>query len=327
MGRVYKIGVGESKQTKILKNAIFLYEVEHCPKMRRFTKLIQSPMAKNCNQVAMCSNSTRHFEEADHSALYAKVRPEPPESLIQSVLKFHHGTGNLNLATDLGCGSGQFTKLLAPHFSKVVASDVSKAMLEEGKKRNLGDHVTWLEGAAEEVVGVAKDEVDFISICQALHWTSPEPLFVQVGRCLRQGGCFAVVGYDFSRPHPDHPQASDLTAAMFSLYKATGAHWSARRRLVDERYSSIPAPAWARRSEKSEHMVVSESSLGAWADYIRSWSGFQHMSRQAGEEAAEELISTFLDTCRKSLDSPASSEPYKIPLQLATQYWVTVYQK
>ena len=27
-------------------------------------------------------------------------------------------------------------------------------------------------------------------------------------------------------------QASDLTAAMFSLYKATGAHWSARRRLV-----------------------------------------------------------------------------------------------
>jgi len=136
-----------------------------------------------------------------------------------------------------------------------------------------------------------------------------------------------VVGYDFSRPHPDHPQASDLTAAMFSLYKATGAHWSARRRLVDERYSSIPAPSWAQRSEKSEHMVVTESSLGAWADYIRSWSGFQHMSRQAGEEAAEELISTFFDTCRKSLDSPASSEPYKIPLQLATQYWVTVYQK
>merc|ERR1712223_1399574 len=187
MGRVYKIGVGESKQTKILKNAIFHYKVEHCPKMRRITKLIQSPMVKNCNQVAMCSNSTRHFEEADHSALYAKVRPEPPESLIQSVLKFHDNTGNLNLATDLGCGSGQFTKLLAPHFSKVVASDVSKAMLEEGKKRNLGDHVTWLEGAAEEVVGVAEDEVDFISICQALHWTSPEPLFVQVGRCLRQG--------------------------------------------------------------------------------------------------------------------------------------------
>ena len=62
----------------------------------------------------------------------------------------------------------------------MVASDVSKAMLEEvtiptnltisnltlspqkqhhhnhslllqGKKRNLGDHVTWIEGAAEEV--------------------------------------------------------------------------------------------------------------------------------------------------------------------------------
>ena len=32
--------------------------------------------------------------------------------------------------------------------------------------------------------------------------------------------------------NPPHTQASDLTAAMFSVYKATGAHWSERRRLV-----------------------------------------------------------------------------------------------
>ena len=29
-----------------------------------------------------------------------------------------------------------------------------------------------------------------------------------------------------------HLQANELTAAMFSVYKATGAHWSKRRRLV-----------------------------------------------------------------------------------------------
>jgi len=284
-------------------------------------------MANNCSPVAQCSNSTRHFEATEHSALYAKVRPEPPASLVQSILKFHGNSTTLKLAADLGCGSGQFTQLLAPHCSRVVASDVSKAMLEEGKKRNMGGHVVWLEGPAEEVVGVNEGEADLVSICQALHWTSPDSLFAQVGRALRPGGSFAVVGYDFSRPHPDHPQANELTAAMFSVYKATGAHWSKRRRLVDERYTSIAAPVWSQRSEKSEHMVTTESSLGAWSDYIRSWSGFQQMSMQEGEEAADRLISAFLDTCRKSLDVPTSSDPHTISLKLATQYWATVYQK
>jgi len=295
--------------------------------MRAFTKLIQTPMANKSNPIASCSNSTRHFEASEHSGLYAKVRPEPPESLMQSILKFHGKTTTLKLATDLGCGSGQFTRLLAAHCSRVVASDVSKAMLEEGKKQNMDDHVVWLEGPAEEVVGVNEGEADLVSICQALHWTSPDSLFDQVGRALRPGGTFAVVGYDFSRPHSDHPQAEELTAAMFTVYKATGAHWSKRRRLVDERYASIPAPAWTQRSEKSEHMVTTESSLGAWSDYIRSWSGFQQMAMNVGEEAANHLISSFLDTCRKSLDQPISSDPHSISLKLATQYWVTLYQK
>merc|ERR1719500_639589 len=50
---------------------------------------------------------------------------------MQSILKFHGNSTTLKLAADLGCGSGQFTRLLAPHCSRVVASDVSKAMLEE----------------------------------------------------------------------------------------------------------------------------------------------------------------------------------------------------
>ena len=95
---------------------------------------------------------------------------------------------------------------------------------------------------------------------------------------------------DHHHNHHHHDQANELTAAMFSVYKATGAHWSKRRRLVccigsmmmmmiislmmmkmmmmmmrkmmmittiqvDERYASIAAPDWTQRSEKSEHLV------------------------------------------------------------------------
>ncbi len=39
-----------------------------------------------------------------------------------------------DLAVDVGCGSGQGTLLLAPHFTRVVGIDISPAQLEMGRK-------------------------------------------------------------------------------------------------------------------------------------------------------------------------------------------------
>lgn len=39
-----------------------------------------------------------------------------------------------DLAVDVGCGSGQGTLLLAPHFTCVVGTDISPAQLEMGRK-------------------------------------------------------------------------------------------------------------------------------------------------------------------------------------------------
>lgn len=35
-----------------------------------------------------------------------------------------------DLAVDVGCGSGQGTLLLAPHFTQVIGTDISPAQLE-----------------------------------------------------------------------------------------------------------------------------------------------------------------------------------------------------
>lgn len=37
------------------------------------------------------------------------------------------------LAVDLGCGTGQITRQLAPHFQEVVGFDISEAQLEEAR--------------------------------------------------------------------------------------------------------------------------------------------------------------------------------------------------
>ena len=37
------------------------------------------------------------------------------------------------MAVDVGCGSGQVTRALAPHFRRVVGLDVSAAQIQAGK--------------------------------------------------------------------------------------------------------------------------------------------------------------------------------------------------
>ena len=68
--------------------------------------------------------STRLFEDRGHVDLYAKFRPVPPASLVSAILNYGDDAGRES-AVDLGCGSGQFTRLLAPHYRAVLGTDVS----------------------------------------------------------------------------------------------------------------------------------------------------------------------------------------------------------
>ena len=51
----------------------------------------------------------RCFEDVQHTKKYAIFRPSPPNSLIEDILS---KMKNRDLAVDIGCGSGQNTKLL-----------------------------------------------------------------------------------------------------------------------------------------------------------------------------------------------------------------------
>uniref|UniRef100_A0A671SY83 Zgc:162780 n=1 Tax=Sinocyclocheilus anshuiensis TaxID=1608454 RepID=A0A671SY83_9TELE len=80
--------------------------------------------------------AVRLFEDREHANSYWKYRISPSEELIDKVLQFHRSNKNSanDLAIDVGCGSGQGTLLLAPHFTRVVGTDISPAQLEMGRK-------------------------------------------------------------------------------------------------------------------------------------------------------------------------------------------------
>ena len=63
----------------------------------------------------------------EHSKIYALYRPTPPISLIEEILEKVPQKG---YAVDVGCGTGQNTRILAPYFDKVLGLDISETQIK-----------------------------------------------------------------------------------------------------------------------------------------------------------------------------------------------------
>ncbi|XP_056287643.1 ubiquinone/menaquinone biosynthesis C-methyltransferase UbiE isoform X2 [Pseudoliparis swirei] len=114
-----------------------------------------------------------------------------------------------NLAVDVGCGSGQGTILLAPHFTKVVGTDVSPAQLEMALTNENPPNVSYRECPAE-TLPFACGEVDLVSAFAAAHWFDREKFLLEVDRVLRPGGCLALLSYsmDMELEYGDVPDTT-----------------------------------------------------------------------------------------------------------------------
>ncbi|KAA8593194.1 hypothetical protein FQN60_009310, partial [Etheostoma spectabile] len=77
----------------------------------------------------------RLFEGKDHASIYQQYRFTPPDEVKNIILQYldkKKGQPHV-LAVDLGCGTGQNSRLLAPYFQEVVGIDISECQLEEAR--------------------------------------------------------------------------------------------------------------------------------------------------------------------------------------------------
>lgn len=92
-----------------------------------------------------------------------------PEWLIE-----HCQIGPGSTVADLGCGSGIVTKLLVEEFKqapdfRVVAIDPSEWELSIARSRISDQRVTFVQGRAQEAVGIVKTAADAVLLCNVLH--------------------------------------------------------------------------------------------------------------------------------------------------------------
>ena len=103
------------------------------------------------------------------------------------------GSGS-EMALDLGCGLGRFSRALAKRFVSVIAVDVSDQMIESAKRLNVGHESENISFQAGDGVGlpVSDNSIDFVWSYEVFqHMPSHDVIsanITEVGRVLRSEG-------------------------------------------------------------------------------------------------------------------------------------------
>jgi trans-aconitate methyltransferase len=130
------------------------------------------------------------------SEYYQRFRRGYPPA-VGDALTAAFGLKRDDVVLDLGCGTGQLTRVLAPRVGAVLGMDPEPAMLDQARKAGSPPNASWLLGADSDVgaltPALGSGRVAAVTVAQALHWMDYARLFAAVRPLLRPGGGVAVV--------------------------------------------------------------------------------------------------------------------------------------
>lgn len=260
----------------------------------------------------------RMFEGKHHASIYQRYRIEPPREVIDIVLRYldqkkgqPHG-----LAVDLGCGTGQNSRLLAPHFQEVVGIDVSESQVEEARAVTGFPNITYRQGSAEELP-FPDSSVDLLTAATAAHWFDQARFLVEAARVLKPGGCMALLSFtDGFRLH--YGSCEDRLNLVYGEFKKTllpytSTHVAVANSKLQDLYTNIPFP----EKERVECVLVKQPVLvRSLVGFLESFSSFQAYSR-ADPPAASTLL---LGTQNRFLEEMGVTSP-DTELELILEYY------
>jgi len=202
------------------------------------------------------------WQDADAAANYRFRATYPPETfdILLSLL----GDAPRNVL-DVGCGTGNLARRLAPLVDRVDAVDVSREMIAAAHELPDGDrpNIHWQVARAEQAV--LDPPYGLVVGGESLHWIDPEVALRRFASVLAPGGMLAVT----------RPVESDKEP------------WDAAVREVIVRYSTGYAPfnmiaKWERaglfqkRGERETVPVMFEQSV---EDFIAAFHAMSSLTR------------------------------------------------
>jgi SAM-dependent methyltransferase len=136
--------------------------------------------------------SARRMTFDESADAYDSIRPGYPAHLVQ-ILLARAGLSSSSNVLEIGCGSGQLTRDLAPTGCEIVCLEPSRELARLAA-RNLAvfPRVQVREETFEQF-DVADGSVDLVVAATSFHWIDPAVRCSKSSRALRSGGTLAIL--------------------------------------------------------------------------------------------------------------------------------------
>ncbi|WP_372422970.1 class I SAM-dependent methyltransferase [Salinarimonas chemoclinalis] len=222
-----------------------------------------------------------HFSST--SAAYASFRPTYPPELARTLAD---AAPARERALDVGCGSGQLTRLLAEEFLHVVGVDASAEQIARAEPH---ERVAYRRATAD-ATGAEAGCVDLVVAAQAAHWFDLPAFYAEARRVARPGAAIALVAYATL----DLPEDEAANAVVADFYgQVAGPYWPPERAHVEAGYATLPFPF-----QEIAHAPLAirvRWPLGALMGYVGTWSALAGLRRARGDAPIEDFRARLSD--------------------------------
>jgi len=284
----------------------------------------------------MSDDSTKNkqvFEGDKYAEDYRKGRPKHPESLINAVLHFLRlkYKDELDLAVDVGCGPGESTEILQPHFRRILGLDYSQSMIENAKKHNLFSNVEYFISSAESMPMIEDNSVVLVTAGRAIQYFDFEKFFQDCNRILKPGGIVAFYSSDHTRfVIPEDPvKAGKLNKRFRKLHEVdTKGFWEGQIGIKQRKYVDIKVPFDDTFEIRDDSITnQSQTTLADFLQLFKSVPAFVKFSQVNGQETWKTLELNFINDFLDILQLPRNSDLSAIVLQTCHDYFVIMGRK
>jgi SAM-dependent methyltransferase len=242
------------------------------------------------------SPSRNWFDQGGQA--YARFRPEYPRELAAFLAA---QAPDDRLAVDVGCGNGQLTQLLAPHFRQVIGLDPSADQIANATPNERIDY----RCAPAEQLPLPDASASLITAAQAAHWFDLPAFYREVRRIGRPGTILALISYGVLELEPE------LDARFQKFYwEEIGPYWPPERKLVDSGYATIEFPFEELAPPALD--IRLEWHLPEFLGYLLTWSSV----RSAKEAGKESLLMEFANDMAQAWGDPDRKRSIAWPINM-----------
>lgn len=202
-----------------------------------------------------------HF--SGHAKEYAQFRPDYPSELFRIILEH---CPDSPMAADIATGSGQCAVAIAPRCKRVFGLDISSEQLKHASGH---PKLSYLVSRAE-TLPFKDNQLDLITVAQALHWLDLPHFFEEAERTLSPLGTLAIIGYGNCLVSPE------VDRVVEHLYEAVlGKYWTPGRRWVEQGYENV-AEQMPFGIPKVHKLEIDKCwTLAQFIGYLQTWSALK----------------------------------------------------